>query len=123
MEKSKGNNAGTGWKKFGNVLKQIGKWIYSLRGVLLAIPVGIGAVMLAMRNMRLLPEVVGINLLANGDYQWMIARNVAVVGPLAVTAVSLLFVFCSRRTLYPWLISLFTLTLPYIIWLTNVFPA
>lgn len=116
-------NMGSGWKKFLRVMKQIYKWVYSLRGVLLAIPVGVGAAILAMRNMRLLPEVVGINLLANGDYQWMISRNVAVMGPLAVTAVSLLLVFCSRRTLYPWLISLFTLVLPIVIWLTNVFPA
>ena len=116
-------NENTSGKKFWTVMKKIWKWVYHLRGVLLAIPVGVGAAMLAMRNMRLLPEVVGINLLANGEYQWMVSRNVAVMGPLAVTAVSLLLMFCSRRTLYPWLISLFTLVLPLLVWVTNVFPA
>lgn len=123
MEKNKGTNAGTFWQKAKAVLKGIYKWAYHLRGVLLAIPVGVIAAILAVRNMRLLPEVVGINLLANGEYQWMVSRNVAVMGPLAVTAVSLLLMFCSRRTLYPWLISLFTLVLPILVWLTNVFPA
>ena len=85
-----GNNTGTDWKKIGNVLKQIGKWVYSLRGVLLAIPVGIGAVMLALRNMRLLPEVVGINLREAGsaDNAGNRMSNVPVVenGPTAYFA-------------------------------------
>lgn len=123
MEKRNAQKVGEVFKKIGLVLGQIGKWIYKLRGVLLAIPVGVGAVMLAKRNMALLPEAVGINLLSNGEYQWMVNRNVAVMGPLAVTAVCVLLMFCSRRVLYPWLISVFTLVLPLLIWLTNVFPA
>lgn len=123
MEKNGAQKVGAVFKKIGSVLGQIGKWSYRLRSVLLAVPVGIGAVILAMRNMKLLPEAVGINLLANGEYQWMVNRNVAVMGPLAVTAVCLLLMFCSRRVLYPWLISLFTLVLPLLLWVTNVFPA
>ena len=114
---------GAVFQKIGYVLKQIGKWIYRLRSLLLAIPVGILAGMLAKRNMDLLPEAVGINLLANGEYQWMVSRNVAVMAPLAVTAVCILLMFCSRRVVYPWLISLFTLVLPLLIWVTNIFPA
>jgi len=30
---------------------------------------------------------------------------------------------CSRRALYPWLISAFTLILPVLILITNVFPS
>ena len=123
MEKGSAQKAGAIFKKIGIVLGQIGKWAYRLRVVLLAIPVGIGAVILAIRNVKLLPEAVGINLLANGEYQWMVSRNVAVMGPLAVTAVCLLLMFCSRKVLYPWLISLFTLVLPLLLWVTNVFPA
>ena len=96
MDKNNGTNAGMSWQKAKAVLKEVYKWAYHLRGVLLAIPVGVIAAVLAVRNMRLLPEVVGINLLANGEYQWMVSRNVAVMGPLAVTAVSLLLMFCSR---------------------------
>lgn len=123
MENSKAQKVGAVFRKTGAVLSQIGKWVYKLRSVLLAIPVGIGAFILARRNMELLPEAVGINLLANGEYQWTVSRSVAVMGPLAVTAVCLLLMFCSRRVLYPWLISLFTLVLPLLIWVTNVFPA
>lgn len=109
--------------KIGRVLQIVGSWIYKLRSVLLAIPVIVCAICLAVRNTRILPEAVGINLLANGEYAMTVARNVAVMGPLAVTAVCLLMMFCSRRVLYPWLISVFSLVLPYLIWITNIFPA
>ena len=107
----------------GSVIAAIFKWIYRLRGILLAIPVGILAVRLATENMDRLPEAVGINLLANGEYAMYVTRNVAVMGPLAVTAVCLLLMFFSRKVLYPWLISIFTLVLPIFIYLTNVYPA
>lgn len=106
-----------------SVIKEIGSWIYKLRSVILAIPVAIGAIYLAIRNMAVLPEEVGINLLETGEYAMTVGRGVAVMGPLAVTALSLLLMFCSRKTLYPWLISLFTLALPILLWVINVFPA
>lgn len=115
--------AGEVFGKIGYVLKMTGRWIYRLRGVLMAIPVAAAAISLAQKNMERLPETVGINLLASGEYAYMIPRNVAVMGPLAVTAACLLLMFCSRRVLYPWLISIFTLVLPFLIWVTNVFPA
>jgi len=34
-----------------------------------------------------------------------------------------LMMWLSRRTIYPWIISIFTLVLPILIWITNVFPA
>lgn len=110
-------------RQVGYVFRQIGKWIYRLRSVLLAIPVAIGAVWLANENMAKLPEQVGINLLESGEYAQMVSRDVAVMGPLAVTAVCLLLMFCSRRVVYPWLISLFSLVLPWLILITNTFPA
>ena len=106
-----------------DVVKGIAKIIYKLRSFFLSIPVIIAAVALAMRNTRILPNSVGINLLPTGDYQWMVARNVAVLGPMAITAVCLLMMFCSRRVVYPWLISIFSLAIPLLIWVTNVFPA
>ena len=77
--------------------------------------------MLAVRNMAQLPEQVGINLQANGEYALVVSRGVAVMGPLAVTAVCLLMMFCSRRVTYPWLISLFSLVLPLLLVVTNLF--
>ena len=123
MDKKQKSTDVSVWHKIGHVLLLIGQWIFRLRSVLLAIPVGIGAGMLATRNMRLLPEAVGLNLLANGEYQWMVTRNVAVMGPLAITALSLLLMFCSRKTLLPWMISIFSLVLPYLIYLTNIYMA
>lgn len=104
------------------VFQQIWKWIYRLRSVILAIPVAIGAIILALHNNANLPETVGINIQASGEYAETVSRNVAVLGPLAVTAVCLLMVFCSRKVLYPWLISLFSLVLPLLIYITNIFP-
>jgi hypothetical protein len=30
--------------------------------------------------------------------------------------------FLSKKVLYPWLISVFSLALPLVLWLTNIFP-
>ena len=98
------------------------KWLYKLRSVILAVPVAVGAVILAIHNQAKLPDVVGINIQASGEYAQTVSRSVAVLGPLAVTAVCLLMVFCSKKVLYPWLISLFSLVLPLLIYITNVFP-
>ena len=103
-------------------LKAFWKWAYRLRSVILAIPVAIGAVVLAIYNQANLPDMVGINIQATGEYAQMIGKGIAVLGPLAVTAVCLLMMFCSRKVLYPWLISLFSLALPLLIYITNTFP-
>ena len=110
-------------KKIGHVLAVIGKWIYRLRGFFMAIPVALAALYLASRNMTQLPEEVGINLLETGEYQFLISRSLAVIAPLAVTGVCILMMWLSRKTVYPWLISIFSLVLPLLIWVTNVFPA
>lgn len=110
-------------KKVGIVLTLTGKWAYRLRSLVLSIPVFVCACALAIRNVSLLPELVGINILANGEYQWFISRGAAVMLPLALTAVCLLLMFCSKKILYPWLISVFSLAVPLVLWITNVFPA
>ena len=107
----------------GKVFKGIGIWIYRLRGFFMAIPVALAALYLAAQNMSRLPEEVGINLLANGEYQYLISRGLAVLAPLVVTGACLLMMLLSRKTVYPWIISIFTLVLPILIWFTNVFPA
>ena len=107
-------------KTFGYVMKEIGRWIYKLRSVFLAIPVAVAAIFLAVRNQVNLPERVGINLLASGEFEMMISRNVAVLVPLVITVFCLLLMFCSRKVLYPWLISIFSLVLPFVLLLTNM---
>ena len=109
--------------KIGYVLLVIWKWIYTLRSIFLAVPVVILSIRLALLNMNRLPDTVGILILSSGDYQWMVEKGIAVMGPLAVTAACLFLMFISRRVVYPWLISLFSLALPLLIYITNVFPA
>ncbi len=97
-------------------------WIYRLRAVFMAAPVVYAALRLAAVNMERLPEQVGLNLQATGEFAQMIDRDLAVYGPLGITAACLLMMFCSRRAFYPWIISIFTLVVPLMLWLTNVYP-
>lgn len=112
-----------GFKKAGNIIYQIGLWVYRLRRVIMAIPVVYLALKLASQNMERLPEMVGLNLQSTGEFAQMVTREYAVYGPLGVTAVCLLLMFFSRKALYPWMISIFSLVLPYLIYFTNIYPA
>ncbi len=102
--------------------KVVGKLLYRLRKVFLAIPVGWGAVYLAFYNLEHLPKVVGLDLQISGEFNIQVVRELAVLGPVALTALCLLLMFISRRTLTPWLVSLFTLALPVLILISNIFP-
>jgi hypothetical protein len=110
------------FRVIGKVFYYIGLWIYRLRGLLLSIPVALAAVRLAIYNNTNLPELVGVNLQQSGEYAKMIARETAVAFPLVVTGICLVFVLFSRRVIYPWVISIFSLVLPILIYVTNVFP-
>lgn len=111
------------FQKIGHIIYLIGLWIYRLRRFLLAIPVLIAAFRIAGMNMELLPEMVGLNLQSSGEFAQMVTREYAVYGPLGVTVLCLLLMFFSRKVLYPWLISVFTLVLPLLIYLTNIYPS
>lgn len=110
-------------RKIGDILGLIGLWIWRLRKFFMAVPIVMLAVYLARLNNNLLPDMVGIDLQTTGEYAMLIAKETAVYGPLAVTAVCLLMMFLSRKTLYPWLICLFSMALPVLILVTNIFPA
>ena len=112
-----------GLKKTGSGIATVCRWIYRLRALILAIPVVIAAIRLAAISMDKLPEMVGSNLLANGEYSYMIAREAAVYGSLAVTALCLVLTVMSKKGLYPWLISIFSLAIPLVILMINVFPS
>ncbi len=109
------------FKKTAIVLGLTTKYAYKVRSLMLAIPVFVCAGALAIRNARLLPEYVGINILASGEYQWLVTRGAAVLTPLGLTVLCLLLMLCSKKVLYPWLISVFSLALPLVIWFTNTF--
>ena len=111
------------FKKVGFVLKLTAKWAYQLRSLVLSIPVFVCAGALAIRNARLLPEFVGFGLLVSGEYQWLISRSAAVLLPLAVTAICIVLMLCSKKMMYPWLVSVLSLILPVVIWFSSTFPA
>lgn len=110
---------GNGIMKIGENPGSIVKFFKKFRKVLLAIPVVILSIWMAIKSGSSLPEYVGIHLLETGEYALTVSRAVAVFGPVAITAFCLLMMFCSRKTFYPWLISLFTLILPLVLILTN----
>ncbi len=101
----------------------IGLVLFRLRKLVLAVPVVYMAMKLARYNLEHLPEEVGINLQSSGEFAQMVARDAAVMGPLGLTAACLLLMFCSRKAMYPWAISVFTLVLPILILVTNLYPA
>ncbi len=111
------------FEKTGRVFSIIGKVLYHMRKLFLAIPVVWLAVRLYGEAMDRLPQAVGLLLQESGDYAYMLEKETAAMGCMAVTAACLLMMFCSRRTLYPWLISLFSLVLPILLIVTNIFPA
>ena len=97
--------------------------IYRLRSIFLAAPVAVYALKLASYNSEHLPEKVGINLLSSGEFAMTISRSLAVTGPLAVTAACLVLMMFSRKALYPWAVSIFTLILPVLLLVSNLYPA
>ena len=113
----------TVYKKIKRVAGILIMCLYRLRSVFLAVPVVYYALKLARYNMEHLPEEVGINLQSTGEFAQMISRNTAVMGPFALTIACLLLMFCSRKAMYSWAISIFTLALPLLILFTNVYPA
>ena len=116
-------NIGKFFRKTMDILALIWRYIARFKRIIIAIPVAIGAVYMALWNMDRLPAKVGLGLQLDGTFDYMIPREIAVLGPIAVTALCLLLMFCSKRTLTPWLVSVFTLVLPIWIWIINVFPS
>lgn len=108
------------YQKIEEVITVLVRCVYRLRKFFLAAPVVYYALKIAGQNMERLPEVVGFNLQTNGEFAAMVSRNYAVYGPLGVTAFCLVLMFSSRKTLFPWIISIFTLVLPYLIYYTNL---
>jgi hypothetical protein len=111
------------FRKVLDILALIWRYIVRFKRIIIAIPVAIGAVYLALWNMDRLPSKVGFGIQLDGTFDYMVTREIAVLGPIAVTALCLLLMFCSKRTLTPWLVSVFSLVLPILIWVINAFPS
>lgn len=115
-------------RKTGAVLTRIGgyigmviKWIWKLRALLMSIPVVWAAIKLAMDNMDRLPEQVGLDIQSTGEFARMVSRTDAVCWPLGITMFCVVLTLVSKKPLLPWVISIFTLVLPLLIWITNFY--
>lgn len=115
--------AKSGYAAFKRILGKIIMVLYHLRKVVLAAPVVYAALRLAAYNASHLPESVGLNLQTNGEFAMEIARSAAVMGPLVLTGACLLLMFCSRKAMYAWAISIFTLAVPVLLLVSNLYPA
>lgn len=118
-----------GWGKVSPVLNKIEevitvicKVLFRLRKIVMAAPVVLAALKLAADNAARLPESVGLNFQANGDFAVMVTRQYAVYGPLGVTLFCLMLMFFSRKATFPWVVSIFSLVLPYLIYIINFYP-
>jgi len=128
MEKSSGRKPENkkerkGWEKCKRVFEIISKVLYHSRKILLTIPVVLAAVKIYSYAKEHLPETVGVLLQDSGDFKYMLPMNTAMMYCFAATGACLLMMYLSRKTLYPWLISLFTLVLPILLVITNMYPA
>ena len=108
--------------KVNRIISTVGTWLFRLRKPVMAAPVVYYAVKLAQYNRLHLPEQVGVNLQSTGEFAQYISRDLAVMGPLALTGGCLILMFCSRKAMYSWAISIFTLALPLLLLLSNAYP-
>lgn len=110
------------WKSFSSKVVYVRNYVMNFKKLFLCTPVAVMAIILAVRNLFSLPALVGLTLEASGEFSFEIIREVAVLGPIVITALCLLLVFGSKRTLTPWLVSVFSLVIPLWIHLINTFP-
>ena len=109
------------YKRIETVLRAFFSIVFSLRKLFMVIPVLLAALQLAIYSRDNLPETVGFNIQASGEFAQVISRDTAIYGPLALTCICLVLVLLSRRTVYPWIISIFSLSLPILILMLNSF--
>lgn len=113
----------TAWQKIWEVIRILCLALYRLRSIFLAIPVILVALRLAAYNSEHLPLLVGLDLQTTGEFAKTISRQTAVTFPLFLTGGCLVLTILSKKTLYPWLISVFSLVIPILLLVTNMYPA
>ena len=109
--------------KCDSVIDKIEMIFFHLRKLVMAAPVVYYALKLYAYNKKHLPEQVGINLQATGEFTKFIGRNMALLGPLVLTFGCLFCMICSRKATYAWAISILTLILPILLLVSNLYPA
>ena len=115
--------AENGYQKATKIWEKAKPWIWAGRKILLSIPVVWLMLYFARLNWNVLPEQVGLNLQTTGEYAQYISKQMAVYGPMGVTGGCLAMMFLSRKTVYPWMICMFSMLLPLLILISNIFPS
>lgn len=110
-------------RKTQKVIGIIAAVLYHLRKVVLAAPVIYYALKLSAYNGVHLPPTVGLFLQADGTFLMEFAKSLAVMGPLVLTGGCLAMMFLSRKAMYAWAISVFSLAVPVLILISNLYPA
>ena len=113
--------AGKVYRKVSQIIDFLCKWVYRLRKVIMAAPVVYYALKLARENADRLPKEVGLDLQATGEFAHTVSRTVAVQAPLLITAAALALMFLSKKAVFPWVVSILALALPYLIYFTNYY--
>lgn len=113
----------TGYSKTESIIGKIIMVLYHLRKVVMAAPVIYYALKLAAYNAQHLPDKVGLFLQNSGAFTQMIDKGLAVTGPLVLTCSCLFLMLFSRKAMYAWAISIFTLALPVLLLVSNIYPA
>ena len=108
--------------KINSLISFVGTVLFRLRKLVMAAPVIYWALKIASYNREHLPEMVGIDLQSSGAFADYVTREMAVYGPLGLTAACLVLMLCSRKVMYPWAISILTLILPFLLLLSNRYP-
>lgn len=106
-----------------NAVGKVGNVLYHLRKIILTIPVAMIGMRVFLYAKEKLPADVGLLLQENGTYKYMLDKNTALSCCLVVTGACLLLMYMSRKIVYPWIISLFSLVLPLFLVISNIFPA
>lgn len=108
--------------KINRYIDLVARVVFHLRKPVMAAPVVYYALRLAAYNREALPPQVGVNLQSTGEFAMTVSREMAVLGPLGLTAGCLALMFLSKKATYPWIISVFTLALPVLLLLSNLYP-
>ena len=102
------------------VMATIGKVLYHLRKIFMAIPVVVAAMKVFVYAKEKLPQDVGILLQESGTYKYMLDKATTLQVCMSLTGACLLLMFLSRKIMYPWVISLFSLILPLFLVFSNM---
>ena len=114
----------------GKGIRVVALTIYHMRGIFMALPVVLAAMRLAKMTSDTLTGPVRfflMDLVASWEQSEMVIRQVeiskevAVVGPVIVTGACLGLMLLSRRTVWPWLVSIFSLIIPLFIILSATY--